>query len=81
MVLADLSKSSERYYDKLTSGLDFKIDQKTFYGGFYKGVFAARESLNAIEPETIAAIYEMMGQQEVELPGLEGVLAAIKKGL
>jgi hypothetical protein len=81
MVLADLSRSSEKYYDKLTSGLDFTIDQKTFYAGFYKGVFAARDYLEGIEPDTINAIYEMSGQQEVELPGLEGVLATIKKGV
>ena len=81
MVLADLSRSSEKYYDKLTSGLDFTIDQKTFYAGFYKGVFAARDYLEGIKPDTINAIYEMSGQQEVELPGLDGVLATIKKGL
>jgi hypothetical protein len=42
---------------------------------------AARDYLEGIEPDTINAIYEMSGQQEVELPGLEGVLATIKKGV
>ena len=42
---------------------------------------AARDYLEGIEPDTINAIYEMSGQQEVELPGLEGVLATIKKAL
>jgi hypothetical protein len=81
-VLGDVARASRLAYEKLT-GLGVTVEEKIFHPGFIQGAYAAREKLNPITPDTIAAIYDTLEERKSVsvFPGLGEVIAAIKKGL
>jgi hypothetical protein len=81
-VLKNLPKAKMMYYQKLTSDLDFEIDQEIFFAGFDEGVAAARKLVGSVKPGLVKSMFDKVeeGESNVKLPGLPGVIEAIEQG-